>query len=376
MTKFSLFTLLITFFTIPSIAQKQVSREWTSVVQAVEVSVKENTKFKLTGSVKVETSDTTAWAGLWARVDSKEGGSSFFDNMGNRPIKDNQWKEYTIEGELDNNSIAINIGGLCLFNGDFYFDNLRLYIQDEKGIYQPFPILNGDFEKAISDEGTSNWIEGILPDREIKIEEYTLKGTPDAVSGKQALLISAKGVKPQESSAVILPKDGYTPQIGVLISMLENLKNRVQYTVQNMDQFQTDYLIDENANRIGALVMHLAATEAIYQQNTFGVEYTPEEQEKWNTALSLDEGGRNNFKGQPISYYLAEYDKVRARTLELFKTKDDAWFNEVNPGEAYNYHYFWFHVMEHQSSHLGQILFLRKRIPKKGDILLQKEIKD
>lgn len=34
-------------------------------------------------------------------------------------------------------------------------------------------------------------------------------------------------------------------------------------------------------------------------------------------------------------------------------------------------HYYWFHVMEHQSSHLGQILFLKKRIPPEPNIHLK-----
>ena len=40
--------------------------------------------------------------------------------------------------------------------------------------------------------------------------------------------------------------------------------------------------------------------------------------------------------------------------------------------------YCWFHVMEHQSSHLGQILFLKKRIPpeqKEQKKVLPQEIK-
>jgi hypothetical protein len=41
-----------------------------------------------------------------------------------------------------------------------------------------------------------------------------------------------------------------------------------------------------------------------------------------------------------------------------------------------NNYYGWFHVMEHQSSHLGQILFLKKRIPPETIIENLKEIKN
>ena len=36
----------------------------------------------------------------------------------------------------------------------------------------------------------------------------------------------------------------------------------------------------------------------------------------------------------------------------------------------------WFHVMEHQSSHLGQILFLKKRIPPEPEVNLEQPIKN
>jgi hypothetical protein len=74
----------------------------------------------------------------------------------------------------------------------------------------------------------------------------------------------------------------------------------------------------------------------------------------------LDQGGRDDFKGHDI-HYLDMYNEVRAKTISelkremmhgLLKSKRYGWSNQ----------YCWFHVMEHQSSHLGQILFLKKRI--------------
>jgi hypothetical protein len=41
-----------------------------------------------------------AWAGIWARVDTKDDERGF-DNM-DRPIKINEWQSYTVEGTLTN----------------------------------------------------------------------------------------------------------------------------------------------------------------------------------------------------------------------------------------------------------------------------------
>ncbi len=54
-----------------------------------------------------------------------------------------------------------------------------------------------------------------------------------------------------------------------MISMLDNLKQRVERNVANLDQEGTDFLLDENSNSPGAIIYHLAATEAYYQVYTF-----------------------------------------------------------------------------------------------------------
>ncbi|MEH6657571.1 hypothetical protein [Leeuwenhoekiella marinoflava] len=53
---------------------------------------------------------------------------------------------------------------------------------------------------------------------------------------------------------------------------------------------------------------------------------------------------------------------MRAKTKEELAKRDDKWLEEEIPGAGMTNFYGWFHVMEHQSSHLGQILLLQKRI--------------
>jgi hypothetical protein len=69
------------------------------------------------------------------------------------------------------------------------------------------------------------------------------------------------------------------------------------------------------------------------------------------------------------------FNEVRAKTIAELKKRDDAWFEEVKKNGTNNY-FCWFHVMEHQSSHLGQILFLSKRIPPQPELKLEKPIKN
>jgi len=158
---------------------------------------------------------------------------------------------------------------------------------------------------------------------------------------------------------------GYSPQIGTTVAMLEDLKRRVTNSVINLTDEETDFLLDEDANRIGAMILHLAATEKYYQVYTFeGRGYNAEEEKTWGAAMNLGDRGRDELVGKPISYYLEIWDEVRAETLRLLKTKDDKWFNSnVDVRRAnMNNHWAWYHVMEHQANHMGQIRLIIKRI--------------
>jgi hypothetical protein len=65
------------------------------------------------------------------------------------------------------------------------------------------------------------------------------------------------------------PKEGYSPQVGTLVSMLTWMRKKVLRYPQGLSQKDLDHLFDQKANSIGALLLHLAATEAYYQTHTF-----------------------------------------------------------------------------------------------------------
>ena len=161
---------------------------------------------------------------------------------------------------------------------------------------------------------------------------------------------------------IIKPTKGYTTQIGNIVSMLEDLKGRVTNSVSSLTIEETDFLLDENANRIGAMIFHLAATEKYYQVYTIenrGLNKV--EREKWDVAQNLSYTARNLLKGKPIDYYLDIWNEVRKETLRLLKTKDDNWFSSKTHNNNMNNHWAWYHVMEHQANHMGQIRLILKR---------------
>lgn len=377
MRKTNLLWLLLATTAANAQTVKEISRDWTAFTQSMSIVSKTPKKFKVEASVKVVTDDKNATAGLWARVDNKDDKMGFFDNMEDRPITANTWQTYSLEGTIDSNSKTLNFGGLCAYNGQFYFDNFKLYIENDKGVLEPVAPFNAGFEERVKNGVIPKWNQGITKDQLIKVKEYEITSTEDKADGKYAILLEGKGIKYKEFGK-IGGVEGASPQIGAMISMLEDLKDRVERKVKNMSQYELDYLHDKDANRIGSLIMHLAAAEAYYQVLTFeGREFNEEEKKKWQTALELDQGGRDTYNGHDAQYYLNIYNEVRNKTIAELKKRDDAWFAEVqkDAGGMSN-HYCWFHVMEHQSSHLGQILFLSKRIPPQPEVKLDQKIKN
>jgi len=177
------------------------------------------------------------------------------------------------------------------------------------------------------------------------------------------LLILCLSVSFVNSQYEIKPEKGYTPQIGIMVDMLEEIKDRITEDIRDLNQIETDYLFDDKANSIGAIIMHLVATEAYYQGETLEERiWTDEEAAFWGISAGLGADAREKLKGKPIKYYLDLWDQVRKKTLVGLKTKDDAWF-AATIEESMNNHWVWFHILEHEANHMGQIALVKSRLP-------------
>ena len=189
-----------------------------------------------------------------------------------------------------------------------------------------------------------------------------------AVSG--LTLLTPPAFSEDSEINILGPKKGYSPQIGTLVSMMVWMRSVVLMSVKGMSQKDLDYLFDANSNTIGSLLMHLAATDRIYQLNTFEgndlKELPASYKEKWGVAMELGEPARKAIKGHDLDYYLNLLGETREQTLAEFRKRDDQCLLTVENtwvwGPKNNY-CKWFHVCEHESNHNGQIKFLKKRLP-------------
>lgn len=173
-----------------------------------------------------------------------------------------------------------------------------------------------------------------------------------------------------ESATIIGPRQGYSPHIGTLVSMMDWCRNAVTSVVKDMTTEQLDFLLDNKANTVGALLYHLAATDAFYHEHTFkGIEWGKWDKavgDKFDIAMELGEPARQKIKGNNLDFYLGLLKETREKTYAEFKKRDDKWLLSVDQkwvwGPTNNY-CKWFHVCEHESHHQGQISLIKGRIP-------------
>lgn len=165
---------------------------------------------------------------------------------------------------------------------------------------------------------------------------------------------------------VIKSPKGYADKVGELVSMLEHARAVTLWEVGGLGLDELDHLQTRRSNSIGALLMHIAAIEKVHQVVSFEKrDFTEEEKAQWSSAVELGNEGRREIKNQPLEYYYGVLAEVRRETLKHLKTKDEAWLFEENTwpnGVAFNNYYLWFHVLEDEISHRGQIRMMKREL--------------
>jgi uncharacterized damage-inducible protein DinB len=152
--------------------------------------------------------------------------------------------------------------------------------------------------------------------------------------------------------------------MGRLVGMLSFARHTTLAAVEGLSIRELDHLHDETSNSIGALLAHLAVVERGYQCLTFeDRRASAQEQASWEPALTLGLEGRQRLRGKTLEEYLHELNEVRRITLAGLAARDDAWLEQTLPAApAMNAHFAWFHVVQHEVNHRGQMRWFRARL--------------
>ncbi len=182
-------------------------------------------------------------------------------------------------------------------------------------------------------------------------------------------LIRHEGLTPADEINIIGPVEGFSPQVGTLVSMMRWMQDSLLVMSQGLSVKELDYLHDSKANTIGSLLLHIGAIEVYYQDLTFyrRKAFSEHNQKKWGVAMNLGEEAQKQIKSNPLDYYLSSLKEVRELTLSEFRKRDDQWLALVDPSffgnQPTNNYCKWFHVCEHIANHRGQITWIRRRLP-------------
>lgn len=88
-------------------------------------------RVRLTAFVKSE--GIAGWAGLWMRIDRKNGDMLQFDNMQDRPVAGTRdWNQYAVVLDVPEPSHAVAFGALLCGEGKLWVDNFRIDEVDDR----------------------------------------------------------------------------------------------------------------------------------------------------------------------------------------------------------------------------------------------------
>ncbi|MFW9920864.1 MAG: DinB family protein [Candidatus Thorarchaeota archaeon] len=165
--------------------------------------------------------------------------------------------------------------------------------------------------------------------------------------------------EPKNIIALNRPGD-LSPRVAFLFSMMERVRNRLLRVVDDLPDEELDFTPNaRNIESIGTLLLHVAGVEWSWIFEDMDGEEM--DYEKWKYAFPLREG-IPQLAGQGKQFYIDRLHDVRKEVRERLRNLDDASLHHlVNLGHAeVTIEWILFHLIEHESMHIGQISVLSR----------------
>jgi len=170
------------------------------------------------------------------------------------------------------------------------------------------------------------------------------------------------------------PVEGYVPWAGHYVAQINEVRGDIKSQLEGLTIAQLDWHPDENTESIGTQLLHLDAVEWSWMHEDLQGFPSSAYPGVWEEAMPI-RVGVPQVQGRPLQWYLDKLDATRELTLGILKklTEADQYrlVGEAEPqrGEEPRSHLFtadWiiWHVLQHESAHLGQIELLRRLRPR------------
>ncbi|MFW9922701.1 MAG: DinB family protein [Candidatus Thorarchaeota archaeon] len=150
------------------------------------------------------------------------------------------------------------------------------------------------------------------------------------------------------------------PKISLLYAQMQEVRKRLLRIIEPIDDNMIDFSPNEKEfETIGTMLYHIAGVEWSWIfQDIDGEEL---DEEKWKYAFPLrKEVNIPQLKGQGKKFYLIELESVRKKVFERLKKFSDNDLEKLYGTETEKFSLEWvlFHLIEHETIHIGQIQIL------------------
>jgi Peptidase family S41 len=130
---------------------------FVTIMQTAPAKAFRGRAIRLRAQVRARATDGSGAGALWLRVDRPNHAMGFFDNMGDRPVREPDWRPYSVEGTVADDAESVAFGVMALGAVTADFDAVELAIQDATGAWTPVTVKDAGFEDA-ADGGQGGWV--------------------------------------------------------------------------------------------------------------------------------------------------------------------------------------------------------------------------
>lgn len=160
--------------------------------------------------------------------------------------------------------------------------------------------------------------------------------------------------------------DARHTQIGFLLGQLVAGTQNMRRELGDVDEDTLTWQLYPASHSIGAILIHVAACEAGWLHLVAAGKDTPmdlEEQMMGGAPIDQYAGVWPPPPHKPLSWYYAQHDEIRDRTLKLVRELTDP--DEVrtitwSPDRSCTVRWILQHVIEHEAYHMGQAVLLQQ----------------
>jgi len=128
---------------------------FVTLMQTVPAVAFRGKAIRLRAQARATATGASGGGALWLRVDRANQVMGFFDNMGNRPIREPEWRPYAVEGTVADDAEGVAFGVMAMGAATADFDGIELSVKGTTGGWEPVPIPDAGFEAP--DGEKSGW---------------------------------------------------------------------------------------------------------------------------------------------------------------------------------------------------------------------------